>query len=291
MTRGELVAELAAMLGARHEARFVVDEVTGTTGGGDRSAIGAGAVEEARAMAARRSAGEPLQYILGHWAFRTLDLIVDPRVLIPRPETEQVVEVAVGELAALGASAPVMVDLGTGSGAIALSLATEVAAVGGGGCVWAVDASADALDVAAANLERVAKDWRGPTPMLPVSFVQGQWCEPLPDALRGSVDLVVSNPPYVDASEWAWLPCDVRHEPRPALVSAPGSDGSPGLHDVETVLAQAVRWLGCPGSAVVELAPHQSEAAIRMALRLGYSEARIEPDLAGVPRALVARRR
>jgi release factor glutamine methyltransferase len=99
-------------------------------------------------MVARRRGGEPLQYAIGTWGFRRLELLVDRRVLIPRPETEQVVEVARGELRRLGARAPQVVDLGTGSGAIALSIALEVP----GARVWGTDVSPDALAVARANL-------------------------------------------------------------------------------------------------------------------------------------------
>ena len=143
--------------GARHEARFIVDEVLAVAPGGalPRTAAPAPAAA-ARAMAARRAAGEPLQYIFGHWPFRRLDLRVDPRVLIPRPETEQVVEVALDEARRLHA-AKVRAwtgggRRGTGSGAIALALATELGA-GVVDQVWATDTSAGALEVAAANLE------------------------------------------------------------------------------------------------------------------------------------------
>ena len=150
--------ELAAVVGgARHEARFIVDEVLALPRGGVRpDVVPAGPAAAARAMADRRAAGEPLQYIFGHWPFRGLDLRVDARVLIPRPETEQVVEVALGEarrlLGAPRGSGLVVVDAGTGSGAIALALATEL----GAAVVhelWATDTSPGALAVAAANLE------------------------------------------------------------------------------------------------------------------------------------------
>src|ERR1700733_7730487 len=131
VTRGALVAELAEVLGAPHEARFVVDEALrlGLVLGQPDVPIGPLApavVAAARAMASRRAGGEPLQYVFGHWPFRSLDLLVDPRVLIPRPETEQVVEVALAEARRpSGDRGLVMADAGTGSGAIALSLAAE----------------------------------------------------------------------------------------------------------------------------------------------------------------------
>jgi release factor glutamine methyltransferase len=310
ITRAALVAELADVVGAPHEARFIVDEVLGlgpvrgpatpATGHLDDVAVAA-----ARAMAARRAAGEPLQYVFGHWPFRRLDLEVDARVLIPRPETEQVVEVALGEARRLAARcAPscvdgvdcddevdgddglVVVDAGTGSGAIALAVATELGA-GVLRAVAATDASTDALAVASANLESVRESH--PVELPPLDLCEGSWLEPLPDEWRGRVDLVVSNPPYVSEDEWFGLPPEVHHEPRCALVAAAGSDGTPGLAGVEAVLAQARAWLRRPGVVVVELAPHQADAAAALARQLGYGDVRVELDLAGRRRALVAR--
>jgi release factor glutamine methyltransferase len=250
-------------------------------------------------MAARRAAGEPLQYIFGHWPFRDLDLRVDARVLIPRPETEQVVEVALGEARRLAAAAAgagpgdgagpglVAVDAGTGSGAIALALAS---ALGAGVLrqVWATDRSAGALEVAAANVQVCSPMVAGGLP--DIELVRGSWLAPLPERLRGHVDLVVSNPPYVTEEEWAGLDREVRTEPRQALVAGPGRTGVPGLADVEAVLEEALLWVGRPGAVVIELAPHQADAAQDRARQLGYDEVRVEPDLAGRPRALVARR-
>jgi release factor glutamine methyltransferase len=282
-TRGALIAELTGLLGGvRHEACFIADEVLGRAGS-DASAVSPGSATVARALAARRRAGQPLQYVFGHWPFHGLDLVVDPRVLIPRPETEQVVEVALAEARLLDGSGSGLriVDAGTGSGAIALSLATELP----GSQIWATDASADALAVAAVNLERVRADSLD----VVVELVEGSWFQPLPPELRGRIDLIVSNPPYVSEPEWDGLPDEVRAEPRRALVSEDGSDGTPGLADVETVLTQAAAWLARPGCAVVELAPHQAEPAARVARALGYDAVRVEPDLAGRPRTLVAR--
>jgi release factor glutamine methyltransferase len=293
-----LEAELTAVVGgARHEARFIVDEVLPPSCGGARPAMVApGPAAAARAMAARRAAGEPLQYIFGHWPFRRLDLRVDPRVLIPRPETEQVVEVALGEARRLhgarSGSGLVAVDAGTGSGAIALALATEL----GSRVVdqvWATDISAGALEVAAANLEACrGRGSVGGRDSLPrVELVEGSWLTPLPRWLRRHVDLVVSNPPYVTADEWAGLAPEVRAEPRQALVAGPGIGGAAGVADVETVLEQALGWLARPGAVIVELAPAQADPALRWAQQLGYDEVRVEPDLVGRPRALVARLR
>ena len=296
---GALVAELAAALGgARHEARFIVDEVLALPPGAARpDVVPPGPAAAARAMAVRRAAGEPLQYVFGHWPFRSLDLLVDPRVLIPRPETEEVVEVALREARRLagegegrgGHGGLVVVDAGTGSGAIALALAAELgpAVVRE---VWATDSSPDALAVAEANLAGVRAAHRGPSPFPGLSLAEGSWLEPLPARLRGAVSLVVSNPPYVSEAEWGGLDAEVRAEPRRALVAGPASDGTLGLADVEAVLVQGAEWLGRPGTVVIELAPHQGEPAKTLARQLGYREVEVLPDLARRPRALVARR-
>lgn len=224
-------------------------------------------------MVERRAAGEPLQYVLAAWGFRTLDLFVDRRVLIPRPETETVVEVALAALSRLGGKAPVAVDLGTGSGAIALSLAAEAPAV----TVWATDASPDALDVARANLAglpgRAARR---------VTMVQGNWYEALPDDLAGRVDLIVSNPPYVATGDE--LPPEVADwEPPCALFAGPD-----GLAALRQVIAGAPEWLGRPGALVAEIAPHQAQAVGALARAAGACEVEVRPDLAGRPRALEA---
>jgi len=156
----------------------------------------------------RRESGEPLQYVLGSWAFRSLELMVDPRVLIPRPETEQVVEVALGEIRRH--RRPVVADLGTGSGAIALSVVAEVA----GAQVWATDTSEAALAVARANLAGLAG-----MAATRVRLARGSWFSALPAELRGRLSVVVSNPPYVADAEVASLPAEVAEwEPREALV-------------------------------------------------------------------------
>ena len=222
-------------------------------------------------MLARREQGEPLQYVVGRWGFRRLDLFVDRRVLIPRPETEVVVEEALVEARRLGARTAV--DLGTGSGAIALSLAVEDVELR----VWATDASADAVAVARANTAGLGR------PGGRVTVVEGSWFDPLPDELRGVVDLVVSNPPYVAADEE--LPAEVADwEPAAALVAGPT-----GLEAVEAITAEAPVWLGRPGALVVEIAPHQAPDAAALARRSGFTDVEIRPDLTGRDRVLVAR--
>jgi release factor glutamine methyltransferase len=225
---------------------------------------------------ARRAAGEPLQYVLGSWGFRTLDLYVDRRVLIPRPETETVVEVALAALRALhnDGDRPTVVDLGTGSGAIALSIAKEVPDAN----VWATDASADALEVARLNLIGLGQAAAGR-----VDLMLGDWFDALPDALVGMITLVVTNPPYVRSGET--LPAEVEEwEPVSALRS-----GERGLDAIERIVAEAPLWLARPGALVVEHAPDQFEDITQMAIAAGAEAVSTHKDLVGRERCTVAK--
>lgn len=283
VTWEDLYGAARARLGDTREARWMIEEVSGEPLGRASGAPGEKMQQRLRRMVERRAAGEPLQYVLGSWPFRNLDLMVDRRVLIPRPETEQVVEHALAEIDRLRREQPqpprrtTVVDLGTGSGAIALSVAQERPAVE----VWAVDASADALDVARANLARLAG-----SAATRMRLLQSDWWEGLPSELRGRIDLVVSNPPYVSSSEMAELdPGIADWEPRPALEAGPD-----GTEDIVRILEGSGGWLAAHGVAVIEIAPHQAGAAVAAARRSGFRSAEVRPDLAGRPRALVARR-
>jgi len=286
-----LQAEATRLLGAREEnapgahpeveARWIVEEASGFEGadyalGLDRPATVRGVAAFDRLLA-RRLGGEPLQYVLGRWGFRSLDLMVDRRVLIPRPETEQVVEVALAELDRLaerrGDTPLVVVDLGTGSGAIGLSIAAERSRA----TVWATDVSGDALAVAGANLTGLGRA------ATRVRLAEGSWFDALPAAMVGTVDLIISNPPYVAPSDP--LPPEVADwEPMGALIPGPT-----GLEALLALVAGAPAWLRRPGVLVVELAPHQAEEIAGAARRAGFDDTRVEPDLAGLDRAVVAR--
>lgn len=278
LTWPRLRAAAAARLGSHAEAGWLVEEVTG-----ERWPTG-GVSEPARvrfaAMVERRAAGEPLQYVIGRWGFRTLDLMVDRRVLIPRPETEQVVEVALGELDRMAAASPrdrlVAVDLGTGSGAMALALVAERPRVE----VWATDVSPAALAVAGANLAGL-----GGRPAARVRLATGSWWSALPGNLHGRVDLAVSNPPYVASGEMAALDREVAvWEPALALEAGPT-----GLEAVRQILGGARGWLRPAGVAVIEIAPHQAALAQALAREAGFTDVEVRPDLAGRARSLVAR--
>lgn len=267
----------AGVDGAEGDARRIVAEAAGCADATlalelSRPAT-QGGVARLDTMLARRAAGEPLQYVLGSWGFRRLDLMVDTRVLIPRTETEQVVEVALAELDRVGGQerATTVVDLGTGSGAIGLSIAVERVRSD----VWLTDRSADALAVASANLAGTGRVGAR------VRTALGDWFDALPSSLRGTVDLVVSNPPYVPDD--APLPPEVAEwEPVAALRSGPD-----GLGDLRRLVAEAPRWLAPDGVLVLELSPEQASAMAELAGRT-FASVRIEPDLAGLDRCIVA---
>jgi release factor glutamine methyltransferase len=257
------------------EARWLVEDISGL----DRSRWGETATAAGRArlgaLVDRRLAGEPLQYVLGHWSFRGLDLQVDPRVLIPRPETEVVAEVAIAA-ARRGGGPCIVADLGTGSGALALALAAELPEAE----VWATDRSAAALDVARANLAAAL-----PSAASRVQFAEGMWYEALPAGLRGRLRVIVSNPPYVAEAEFCGLPAEVRdHEPTAALVAGPT-----GRESLEELVTGGLDWLEPGGTLVLELAPDQAAPMRSAAEAAGYEAVAVHRDLTGRDRVLAAR--
>ncbi|CAN5270824.1 peptide chain release factor N(5)-glutamine methyltransferase [soil metagenome] len=284
----ELLAETTGLLAGtpdvdqpRTEARHIIEEASGLAGaewvlGLDGPATRRG-VAHLDAMVDRRRSGEPLQYVLGRWGFRTLDLLCDPRALIPRPETEQVVEVALVELDRLVAARPeghrpVVVDLGTGTGAIALSIAVERP----GAEVWGTERSGEALAVARANLAGLGMAGAA------VRLVEGSWFDPLPSQVGGAVDLVVTNPPYIGADEE--LPVSVADwEPIAALVA-----GAAGLEAYELVVAESARWLAPGGAFVAEVGATQAAAVLELCAGAGLVEARVHRDHAGLDRVVRA---
>jgi release factor glutamine methyltransferase len=278
-----VVAILTAAGGPAPEldARRLLEQVTGHRGTElaahlDEPATRLG-VARLDGLVERRRRGEPLQYVLGEWSFRTIDLYVDRRVLIPRPETEVVVGAALAELDRLG-PAPTgrscrALDLGTGSGAIALALVSERRDVE----VVATDRSPDALAVARANLAGAGR------PAARVTLYEGDWFDAVPAEWRGRVDLVVSNPPYVGAGED--LPAEVADwEPTGALVAGPT-----GTECLDHLVAEAPSWLARPGALVVELAPTQAATVVSRASAAGFDEVEVGVDLAGRDRYVVAR--
>lgn len=230
------------------------------------------AVERFRAAVAERSRRRPLQHLTGVQAFWRHEFLVTPDVLIPRPETEILVDAALRRLRDV--VSPVIVDVGTGSGCIALSIASERPDA----VVHAVDLSAAALRVARENASRLRLASR-------VTFHEGDLLGPVA-SLRGAIDLVVSNPPYVSAAEWATLEPEVRdHEPRMALVP---TEGVTALY--ARLVGEAARLLRPNGWLAVEIgAGRQAEAVERMEAA-GFVGVETRADLAGIPRVIVGRR-
>jgi len=220
-------------------------------------------LETARELVRRRGAREPLQYVLGEWGFRRLTLAVDRRALIPRPETEILVDRALSLVA--GLELPRVLDVGTGTGAVALAIADEHP----GAVVTGIDASGEALELAGENAERTGIDAR---------FEHGDLFQGLPG---GTWDLVVSNPPYVAREDLSTLEPEVKDwEPRQAL-TATGA--------VEAVARGAAEVLAGGGGLALEVGEGQAGEIAALLETLGFVDIRITPDLAGIDRVVEAR--
>lgn len=225
-----------------------------------------------RGAAARFKSGMPMQYAVGRASFRHLTLAVDQRVLIPRPETELLVELV---LAAQRGGKGVVVDVGTGSGAIALALAAE----GGFDEVIATDISADALAVARSNLGAIPAEKRSR-----VTFREGDLLQPLGAQL---VDTIVSNPPYISPAERDALPRLVREwEPHLALLAA-----DDGMAVIRALVPQAAAALRSGGLCAIEIDARRATLAAEAVSNDGrFADVELRPDLTGRPRFVVARR-
>jgi release factor glutamine methyltransferase len=219
----------------------------------------------------RRTNLEPVAYLVGQREFYGLAMQVDPRVLVPRPETELLVELTLQQARARTAANPTqplrLVDVGTGSGAIALALAYHLTTA----VIYATDVSRDALDVAAANLQRHHLHER-------VALLHGDLLSPLPEP----VDIIMSNPPYTVLAE---IDAGVRrYEPHLAL-----DGGSDGLTIYRRLFAQAPRWLRPGGTVLVEIGSTQAAAVAELArAALTNPEIMVQHDLAGLARVVVA---
>jgi release factor glutamine methyltransferase len=214
----------------------------------------------------QRCAGTPVQHLTGEQAFRRVVVGVRPGVFVPRPETEVLVGRA---LEALGDRPdPMVVDVGTGSGAIALAIKDERPDA----TVYATDETADAVGLARENADRLG---------LEIHVVAGSFLEPLPGELRGRIDLVVSNPPYVSPAEYEDLPVEVRADPEVALVG--------DAETYEALAAQAATWLRGGGTLAVEIAASSADEVARI-LSTAFVDLRVERDLTGRDRVVLARR-
>jgi len=255
-------ARLDAAVLARHALGWSLAEWAA----GSRDDAPPAFAEELRGLITRRAAREPVAYITGKRDFYGRTFRVSPAVLIPRPETEGIVEAALPLLRGIELT---IADIGTGSGCLAITLALECPRAR----IVATDTSVAALDVARENAR--AMDAR-------VEFVQAEW---LPADLT-SIDLIITNPPYVPEHDRASLMADVRDfEPASALFAGPD-----GLDAIRVLLPIAARALKPGGSLIMEIgAGHDSQVA-ELIVRAGLHLERIRPDLAGIPRVVVAKR-
>jgi release factor glutamine methyltransferase len=270
-----LLAETTTRVGEQPAARWLCEVASGADRIDDvlDERATSRMVAHLDSMITRHAAGEPLAYVLGRWSFRHLDLAVDPRVLIPRPETEVVAGVAV-ELARTRPLPVTVADLGTGSGAIGLALADELPVLGV--TVWLVDDDPDALDIARANLAGIGRRAAN------VRIAAGSWFDALPAGTV--VDVAVSNPPYV-ATDSPELDQTVRRwEPAHAVFA-----GADGLVSIRRLVADAPRFIRPGGWLVLEIGADQGPAVEELLWATGFADVEIRPDLAGRDRVAVAR--
>ena len=222
-----------------------------------------GAGREFAAMVRRRVRREPVAYILGRKGFRHIDLSVGPGVLVPRPETELLVEVA------LELSPATVLEVGTGSGAVAIAVADELP----GASVTATDTSPTAVEAAQANA--AALGFAGRVEIIEASYPTGS----------GPFELVLANLPYVTEAEWEGLAPEIREfEPREALVAGPG-----GLEAIESLLEQIERAGERPAAIALELGAGQADAVAELVRSAGFAAVEKRSDLAGLERVVVGR--
>lgn len=263
----------AGVANGAQEARWLLEAVLGVDGGGLACRLGdeapSAALSRLEELTGRRARGEPLQYVLGTVEFHEIELEVGPGVLIPRPETEELVEVALGLVE--GVASPRVCDVCTGSGAIALALAQAMPSA----CVWATDVSEEALSWARRNAVRLG--------LSRVRLLLGDLFAPLGE--EGGFDLVTANPPYVSPEEYAELEPVVRdHEPRLALEASEG-----GLALLRRVVLEARERLRPGGWLITEMGDTQGDALRRMLAEAGYTDVAVRRDLAGHERMALGR--
>ena len=240
----------------------------------DELEIKGAAFSEWQELENKRLAGHPIAYLIGKKGFHNIELAVGPGVLIPRPETELLVEIGlqqIGLLKQTGAT-PKILDLGTGSGAIALAIANADSAID----VTATDQSTEALAIAQKNAHLLGLTAR-------VHFAQGNWYEALNP--QECFDIILSNPPYITHQDPHLLEGDLRFEPLSAL-----TDQADGLSCLQSIIAGAPPFLAPKGFIAVEHGFDQSQAVIELMKSAGFSEIQAHQDLAGHHRVVSARK-
>jgi release factor glutamine methyltransferase len=274
-----MLAATVEQLGNAQEARWLCEHASGMDSA-EFSAeqdqlVTVACAKSLNSMVRDRLSGVPLQYVMQRWAFRHLDIMVDKRVLIPRPETEQVVQVAL-DIARKTSSDQALrvVDLGTGSGVIGLSMAFELGVEAAH--VWLTDASVDALDVARANMVGIGRAATN------VRVVHGSWWNALPQEIAGQIDIAICNPPYIAQDDSEVAPDVHLYEPHSALYA---SDN--GLSDLRTVIEGASTWLKKSGWLVLEIGYQQGAEVLAMMSSSGFVGAEIKQDLSGRDRIAV----
>ena len=281
LTWRELLDETIRLIGDRPAARWLCETACGLEGQEFLDELKQPAtvrmVAHLDSMVQRYRNGEPLAYVLGRWSFRTIEIVVDRRVLIPRPETEVVAGRAI-EFARMSSSSRRVVDLGTGSGAIGLSMAAELPLADTE--VWMTDLSEDALDVARANATGLGRGAAN------VRIAQGSWFEALPPHLQGTFDVVVSNPPYIAKDDDEVEDGVLNWEPHGALFS-----GDEGLDALRDIIEQAPLWLRSEGWLIVEIGYRQGGLVSDLMISAGFEDVRVGNDLTGRDRFVEGRRR
>lgn len=271
ITWRDMVAHTADIVGDRTTAKWLCEHASGCDADEFRDILDELVSQRSGLhlddMVRRYLGGEPLQYVMGRWAFRHLDVMVDQRVLIPRPETEQIVDIVCEYLAERKAPY-VIADLGTGSGAIGLSLLQELPLESA--TVYLTDVSVDAIDVARANAAGIGRPAAG------ARLCVGEWFVALPHDIAGTLDVVVSNPPYIAVGD-AEVETSVNEwEPHTALFA-----GDDGLNDIRTIVRDAPQWLRLNGLLVVEMGYTQAAAVSQLFADAGFVNVQVHKDMAG----------
>lgn len=280
MTWRELLARTRADIGDIVSARWLCETASGLRGDEFLAELDTPVTQRMVAhldsMLERYRVGEPLAYVLGSWSFRRIEVMVDDRVLIPRPETEIVAGRAIDVAGQIDGSRRV-VDLGTGSGAIGLSMAVELPLTGTE--VWMTDVSMSALDVARANCAGIGRAASN------VRIGVGSWFDALPEDVRGTLDVVVSNPPYIADDDPEVDESVKRWEPAEALFA-----GHDGLREVRVIVGGAQLWLRPGGWLIVEIGHRQGSAVRTLFDDAEFESVQVHQDLTGRDRYVEGRR-